>query len=43
LTLDGEIIAWKEGTRPFAEMQKRIGRKSVGKKILAMPVVFMTC
>lgn len=41
--LDGEILAWKEGTPlPFAEMQKRIGRKSVGKKILAdVPVVFM--
>lgn len=41
--LDGEILAWKNGAPlPFAEMQKRIGRKSVGKKILAdVPVVFM--
>ncbi len=41
--LDGEILAWKDGAPlPFAEMQKRIGRKSVGKKILAdVPVVFM--
>jgi len=41
--LDGEILAWKDGLAlPFAEMQKRIGRKSVGKKILSdVPVVFM--
>lgn len=41
--VDGEILAWKEGIAlPFAEMQKRIGRKSVGKKILSdVPVVFM--
>jgi DNA ligase-1 len=41
--LDGEILAWKDGAAlPFAEMQKRIGRKSVGKKILSdVPVVFM--
>ena len=41
--LDGEILAWKEGVAlPFAEMQKRIGRKTVGKKILSdVPVVFM--
>lgn len=41
--LDGEILAWKEGVAlPFAEMQKRIGRKSVGKKLLTdVPVVFM--
>lgn len=41
--LDGEILAWKDGAAlPFAELQKRIGRKTVGKKILAdVPVVFM--
>ena len=41
--LDGEILAWKDrAPLPFAEMQKRIGRKSVGKKLLAeVPVVFM--
>lgn len=41
--LDGEILAWKDGAAmPFAEMQKRIGRKTVGKKILSeVPVVFM--
>jgi DNA ligase 1 len=41
--LDGEILAWKNGSPlPFAEMQKRIGRKVVGKKILSdVPVIFM--
>lgn len=41
--LDGEILAWKDGAPlPFAEMQKRIGRKTVGKKLLAdVPVILM--
>ena len=41
--LDGEILPWKEGAvLPFADLQKRIGRKSVGKKLLAdVPVVLM--
>ncbi len=41
--LDGEILAWKDDAAlPFAEMQKRIGRKTVGKKILSdVPVIFM--
>jgi DNA ligase-1 len=41
--LDGEILPWREG-RPldFALLQKRIGRKTVGKKLLAeVPVTFM--
>lgn len=41
--LDGEILAWNEtGVLPFAEMQRRIGRKSIGKKLLAeVPVKFL--
>ena len=41
--LDGEILAWKNGAPlPFSDMQKRIGRKTVGNKILSdVPVVFM--
>ncbi len=42
--LDGEILVWKEGDRPapFALLQQRIGRKTLGRKILAdAPVVFM--
>lgn len=41
--LDGEILPWKAGAvRSFADLQKRIGRKTVGKKLLAdVPVVVM--
>ena len=41
--LDGEIVAWKDDTiLPFSEMQRRIGRKKLGKKILAaVPVSFI--
>jgi DNA ligase-1 len=34
--LDGEIVAWKDGhVLPFSELQRRIGRKTIGKKLLA--------
>lgn len=34
--VDGEILAWRDDAAlPFALLQKRIGRKSVGKKLLA--------
>ena len=41
--LDGEILAWGDGApRPFADLQRRIGRKTVGKKLLAeVPVSFV--
>jgi DNA ligase-1 len=41
--LDGEIVAWRDGApMPFAELQKRIGRKTVGKKLLAdVPVTLI--
>ncbi len=42
--LDGEILVWAEGDRPasFALLQQRIGRKTLGKKVLAdAPVTFM--
>ena len=41
--LDGEIVVWRDGrVQPFAELQKRIGRKTVTKKILAeQPVAFL--
>ncbi len=41
--LDGEILPWKEGSPlPFAQLQRRIGRKTVGKTILAeVPVVLV--
>ena len=43
--LDGEILAYDEetGVLPFAQLQRRIGRKTVGKKLLTeVPVVFRT-
>ena len=41
--IDGEILPWLEGLPlPFAQLQRRIGRKSIGKKLLAeVPVVLM--
>jgi DNA ligase-1 len=41
--LDGEILAWKDGhVMPFAALQKRLGRKNPGKKIMAeSPVIFL--
>ncbi len=41
--IDGEILPWKQGqVLPFGQLQRRIGRKSLGKKLLAdVPVVLM--
>ena len=41
--LDGEIMPWKNGAAlPFAQLQRRIGRKKLGPKILAdVPVVLI--
>lgn len=41
--LDGEILAWKDGTPlPFAALQRRLNRKTVGAKLMAeAPVSFM--
>ncbi|MEQ8858924.1 MAG: ATP-dependent DNA ligase [Pseudomonadales bacterium] len=37
--LDGELVAWRGGVLPFAELQRRLGRKRVGAKLLdAVPV-----
>jgi DNA ligase-1 len=43
IVLDGEILPWANGAPlPFAQLQRRIGRKSLGTKILeAVPVVFV--
>jgi DNA ligase-1 len=42
--LDGEIVVWREGrVQPFALLQQRLGRKTVGTKLLAdAPVVLLT-
>ena len=41
--LDGEIMPWKDGQPlPFAQLQRRIGRKTLGAKILEeVPVVLV--
>jgi DNA ligase 1 len=41
--LDGEILIWRKGlVQSFAELQKRIGRKTVGEKLLKdLPVVLL--
>lgn len=41
--IDGELLPWKDGLPlPFAQMQRRIGRKILGAKILAdVPVVLL--
>ncbi len=41
--LDGEILAWKNGrVLPFSELQRRIGRKTVGKRLLQdVPASFL--
>lgn len=45
LRLDGELLAWQhegERPRPFGELQQRIGRKTVSRRLLQeVPVVFM--
>ena len=41
--LDGEIMPWSDDTAlPFAQLQRRIGRRNIGPKILAeVPVVLL--
>ena len=41
--LDGEILPWKEGRPlPFSELQRRIGRKTAGRKLLQeVPTAFL--
>lgn len=41
--LDGEILAWRDGqVLPFSDLQRRIGRKTVGRKLLTeVPVRFV--
>ena len=45
--LDGELVAWRDGpdggqAMPFSEIQKRLGRKQVGEKLMAeVPVAYV--
>lgn len=42
--LDGELLPWQNGqVMPFAQLQRRIGRKKLGRKLLQeVPVVLLT-
>lgn len=33
--IDGELVGWRDGVLPFAALQRRLGRKRVGPKLLA--------
>lgn len=40
--LDGELLAWRDGVLSFAELQRRLGRKNISRKMLAdVPVRFL--
>ena len=40
--LDGEIVAWGKNILPFSELQRRLGRKKITKKVLdEIPVKFL--
>ena len=42
--LDGEILPWKDASvLPFAQLQRRIGRKTIGKKLLEEVPVILFC
>jgi DNA ligase-1 len=42
--LDGEVLAWKDGhVMPFAALQKRLGRKNPGKKVMSESPVILLC
>lgn len=40
--IDGEVLVWHGGPAPFADLQKRIGRKTLSAKLLAeLPAVLL--
>jgi DNA ligase-1 len=40
--IDGEVLVWRDGPAPFADLQKRIGRKTLSAKLLAeLPAVLL--
>jgi len=42
--LDGEVLAWKNGrVMPFAALQKRLGRKNPGKKVMEESPLILLC
>ena len=44
VVLDGEILAWKDNhVMPFAALQRRLGRKNPGKKVMNESPVILLC
>lgn len=44
VVLDGELLAWRNGSvLPFVQLQRRIGRKKVGQKLLREVPVVLLC
>ena len=44
VVLDGEILAWKDNhVLPFAALQRRLGRKNPGKKVMGESPVILLC
>lgn len=42
VVLDGEVLAWRDGVLPFADLQRRLNRKRVGAKLMGeVPVRFL--
>lgn len=42
--IDGELLPWRDGSvLPFAQLQRRIGRKTLGKKLLKEVPVILLC
>ena len=40
--LDGEVVCWRDGIRPFAELQRRINKQKPGRRLLEeAPVRFL--
>jgi len=42
VVLDGELVCWRDGIQPFAELQRRINKQKPGRRLLAeAPVRFL--
>ncbi|MEM9157493.1 MAG: ATP-dependent DNA ligase [Verrucomicrobiota bacterium] len=41
--LDGELLAWGEGVLPFSQLQRRLNRKKVSKKLMGEVPIRLVC
>ncbi|MDQ8187963.1 ATP-dependent DNA ligase [Pelagicoccus sp. SDUM812002] len=41
--LDGELLAWKDGVLPFSQLQRRLNRKKVSKKLMSEVPIRLVC